>query len=172
MLNANPVRILKVFGIMLIAAIASGFLITGAFKWSGDEERFVLPDKYIGIVTVVYDHSDGQHREYDGSYRIYRVPDDGVLKTQFRENKGWQEFAPSYYYNEVTPNSRVYSTSHLRDVDSNTVYVFGWSRDTASLSGSEMIYEQFIVGYPSQFDSLLAVRERSDWGVLLDTKTN
>jgi|SoiMethySBSTD1v2_1073268.scaffolds.fasta_scaffold1674326_2 hypothetical protein len=62
-----------------------------------DNERYLVPDGFNGRVLILFNRSDGAPKEYDGRTRIYRVPESGVLKTQFAPNEGWHEFPKVFH---------------------------------------------------------------------------
>jgi hypothetical protein len=47
---------------------------------------WLIPEDYLGVVGVYYDYENGQPPEYEGDSRVYRIPQSGVLKTQFSSN--------------------------------------------------------------------------------------
>lgn len=50
---------------------------------SGTSPIFLIPEGYLGPVLIVYDQPQGQPTTYYGSARVYKIPQDGVLLTQF-----------------------------------------------------------------------------------------
>lgn len=55
-----------------------------------ESEKYILPPDFKGVVLIIFNQKDGVEEEYDGNTRIYRVPDKGVLKTQFRQDMGYR----------------------------------------------------------------------------------
>ncbi len=51
-------------------------------------EKYIIPNKYIGIIVLVCDYSEGQSKKYEGMYRIYNIDTLGVLLTKFDCNHG------------------------------------------------------------------------------------
>lgn len=47
---------------------------------------WLIPEDYLGVVGVYYDYENGQLPEYEGDIRVYRIPESGILKTQFNSN--------------------------------------------------------------------------------------
>jgi hypothetical protein len=44
---------------------------------------------------VVFDQENGKEKEYEGIHRVYRIPESGILFTQFSQNEevySFQEF--------------------------------------------------------------------------------
>ncbi|WP_420576355.1 DUF6843 domain-containing protein [Ekhidna sp.] len=65
-----------------------------------EDEHFYIPESFEGTVVIFFDQTDGQDEEYsnDGG-RIYRIPKNGILFTEFSANYGAVN-AKYYYVNE------------------------------------------------------------------------
>ncbi len=50
----------------------------------------LIPEGYVGPVLIIFNQKDGEPKDYEGGKRIYRIPESGVLKTQFGPNYGVQ----------------------------------------------------------------------------------
>ncbi|MGV8993658.1 MAG: DUF6843 domain-containing protein [Flavobacterium sp.] len=58
-------------------------------------ERYLFPENFRGVVYVVFDQENGKEKEYEGIHRVYRIPESGILFTQFSKNEevySFQEF--------------------------------------------------------------------------------
>jgi hypothetical protein len=58
-------------------------------------ERYLLPEDFRGVVYVVFNQENGKEKEYEGIHRVYRIPESGILFTQFSQNEevySFQEF--------------------------------------------------------------------------------
>lgn len=54
-----------------------------------DREVHLIPNGYIGKVQIIYDIPEGMPIEYDDrGWRVYRIPENGVLLSQFSPNPG------------------------------------------------------------------------------------
>ncbi len=84
MKNLNKKKILLIF-LVGVLICTSSCMIKNA-----ESERYILPDDFQGVVLVLFDQEDGQEKEYDGEFRIYRVPESGVLKTEFSQGIGYR----------------------------------------------------------------------------------
>lgn len=69
--------------------------ITSCAQEAEDTIR-LIPDGYEGAVLIIFNQEDGTPKEYEDGKRVYRIPDDGVLKTQFEPNSGIQKH--QFYY--------------------------------------------------------------------------
>lgn len=63
--------------------------ITGCTQEAEDTIR-LIPEGYTGSVLIIFKQEDGKPREYEDGKRVYKIPDNGVLKTQFEPNYGVQ----------------------------------------------------------------------------------
>jgi hypothetical protein len=79
-----PLKKLKTIWQILIVTIP--FIVSYiVFKVTdASHDIFLIPEGFRGQVIVLYGQSDGQPKEFDGNWRIYRVPQSGILKTQFQ----------------------------------------------------------------------------------------
>lgn len=105
--------------------------MTLVYKWSflvvvllwftgcktGEKEIHLIPSEYTGAVTINFDRPSGDTTKYaeDGS-RIYTIPEDGVLNTQFKFNDGWvQPENIRFYY--VKASGQRQKLSYVEDKD-------------------------------------------------------
>jgi len=55
-----------------------------------DKERFILAEDFRGEVIIVFDQQNGKDEIYsEDGYRIYEIPENGILFTSFKKNDGW-----------------------------------------------------------------------------------
>lgn len=58
---------------------------------------YILPDGYVGEVIVFFDVDSCYTEESHSIYRVYRIPDSGILKTNFSEQSGLSLGMRFYY---------------------------------------------------------------------------
>ena len=69
------------------------------WKASGpSKDIFLIPKNFIGEVTIYYDQSTGQDPEYEGKWRVYKIPKNGYLETRFKLKGGVINLSGSRYY--------------------------------------------------------------------------
>ena len=124
-------------------------LVTLAGCGYAEPEIHLIPDGYVGPVFIVQEWPDGQPERYEEGRRLYEIPADGLLLTQFSSNDGIID--DRYYY--VSPSGerreivgRSYSTIH--DTPENradtTVLIHGLG---VGIMGSASVpYQQYLVG--------------------------
>jgi len=62
-------------------------------------EIYLIPKNYIGKIEIYFDQTDGSKIEYEDNIRVYRIPESGILKTQFQFNTGtYYKDCRTYYY--------------------------------------------------------------------------
>ena len=71
--------------IILVAGLIS-------FLWSRltkpEKESFLFPENFRGAVYVIYDQKNGEPKVYENNRRLYKIPDNGILFTQFKAEYG------------------------------------------------------------------------------------
>lgn len=87
---------MKGFTLILVATLIIGLWQLWKSEY-GDDEIFILEPGFSGSVYVFYQQPNGHPIEYDRGKRIYRIPTNGVLRTQFSVNTGWHSFGEFYY---------------------------------------------------------------------------
>ena len=51
---------------------------------SASNDIFLIPKDFTGQVTIHYDRPNGQEEEFEGKWRVYKVPISGNLETRFK----------------------------------------------------------------------------------------
>jgi len=54
-----------------------------------EPEIFLIPKNYRGFVYISYNHKCGKPTKYEEDSRVYEIPNDGVLLTQFKDEQGF-----------------------------------------------------------------------------------
>jgi len=78
---------------------------------SASNDTFLIPKGFTGQVTIYYDRPNGQQEEYEGKWRIYRVPISGNLETKFKLKGHSINLSSSHYY-YVDSNSKRQELNH------------------------------------------------------------
>ena len=50
---------------------------------TGESEIIVAPSGFTGRMLIIFNQKHGAPVEYYGNARVYQIPRDGILKTQF-----------------------------------------------------------------------------------------
>lgn len=123
------------------------FFITGCLNGS-EKEVHIIPDGYIGTVKIIYAQPNGIPEEYDSlRRRIYRIPFDGILNTQFIKNPGCFSLKDRIFY-------------YVDSTDSTQLKQLEWF---TRINPKYRDIKKSIVDYP---DSICA------WGIMLTSRGN
>ena len=61
-----------------------------------EPEIYLIPESFTGKVNIIFNRKEGNEKKYQGENRVYEIPSDGVLLTQFTTNDGF--INRRYYY--------------------------------------------------------------------------
>jgi len=83
------------------------------------KEIYLIPKDYTGKIEIYFDQADGSAMEFEDSVRVYRIPETGVLKTQFKFNAGpvYKDSRAYYYVDNKGNRKRLTATA---DISSDT----------------------------------------------------
>lgn len=162
-LSENKIKIIEIKKILKIlgGVLLGGLLLLGGICLSwywlnmGEDEVYILPNDFTGAVIVLYGQKDGDPKKYDDKgNRIYHIPENGTLKTQFDFQEDWRQ-VKYIYKNGKTLRYLLPPDDVWNDTIANTkrkndsVYVFG-----STTRGD------FLVGKVTQIDSLWKVLDK------------
>lgn len=112
------------------------------------EDVFIIPENFKGTIAIVYGQENGNEKEFENGKRLYRIPKNGILKTQF-ELKGETANFGEYYF-ETDEDKRIRIKSFPYDQpfpDSKKIYVHNWNLGNASDSeGNKFTYQTATIG--------------------------
>lgn len=73
---------------------------------SASKDIFLIPNGYRGKVVILYDQKNGEEEEFEGNYRVYKIPTNGILKTKFKvKGDSWNIGDAKFYF--VNGNQRI-----------------------------------------------------------------
>lgn len=61
-----------------------------------EPETYLIPQGFTGRVNVIFNRKDGVPPKYENERRVYEIPANGVLLTQFKDEYGFVDHR--YYY--------------------------------------------------------------------------
>lgn len=86
-------KFFKYVGLTLGAFVVFYVVWMAFWLWyqSAEDELHILPNTFEGCVIILFNEPNGEAKEYneDGD-RVYRIPKNGILKTQFKHEEGWR----------------------------------------------------------------------------------
>lgn len=116
------------------AAVVVLLLGVGALAYwytpeSGENEIHSLPNGYTGPVFIILGAEDGSPPEYEDGARLYRIPQNGILKTQFSPIEDYRDIS-FYYRKENGERRKIPSGFADSNISSDSVQVLtmqsGW----------------------------------------------
>lgn len=134
--------------------------IISSYRCSSDGEPciFIIPENYIGRVTVIFNHPEGQPKKYEGNYRVFEIDNNGCCLSQFgpQHNKWIEE---KFYLVDST-GSRLEVDTHpeFKTYKEDTT---GLKRIFNSVSGDfspkqpELHFYSFLIGQSTEYKELL-----------------
>lgn len=130
-------------GISPIVAFSIFIQVTKA-----SDDIFIIPANFKGTIAVIYGQENGTEKEYENSKRLYRIPQNGILKTQFELKGETVNFGEYYYLTDNGQRVRIESFPYDKPFpDSTKIYVHNWQLGNASDSeGNNFTYQQATIG--------------------------
>jgi len=74
---------------------------------SPSKDIFLIPKGFTGQVTIYYDRPNGQKEEHEGNWRIYKIPQNGILETKFRLKGNSIDLSGAKYYYVDSTGKRI-----------------------------------------------------------------
>ena len=146
----------KIIVTMHIAIVA--LIIFFVWYITSGGEVHLIPKNYTGVVTIIFDSKNGVPEKYEGRMRVYEIPDNGILKTQFSFNYKWvlDGFLQFYYVSETGERTRIPYIDDPKKFPINQTQVFSRSAASGEMNnGPEIVY---IVGKYEDADSLFRLK--------------
>ena len=110
-----------------------------------EPETHLIPEGYTGYVYIVQSDSLGEPEQFDEGRRLYRVPADGLLLTQFGSNDGIID--QQYFYVGEAGASRQISDRDVAGQADTAVTIQHLS--VGVLGETNVPFEQYFVGTES-----------------------
>lgn len=114
------------------------------------QDTFLIPSNFRGTVYVYYDYPKGQPEEFEGSRRIYRIPTDGILFSQFKLKGNSISLSDAKYYLLDESGNRKelqHCSVHDQNIDTTTVQaIYG----ELGNSGEFGTYQTFYIDKPTK----------------------
>jgi hypothetical protein len=138
-----------------------------------EKEIYLIPSNFKGKVNVIFNQVNGEPVRYQDDVRIYEIPKDGILLTQFKEQEGF--IKREYYYTDEANNKKPLKIiMDMEDVNSSeisvfrdgTIGVYGNSNDKNSLT-----YQEFYITDKMDFESYFSNDSIKDFTKRLQLKS-
>lgn len=153
---------------LILFSIALSLMLTNC-NTKGEQEIIIVPRNFKGYVIIIHNQKDGMPTKYEGNKRVYEIPKNGILKTQFKTNDGWREFA-EYYYEKIAPENKLSSFAEIKKVPIDTVVGFMGANGTVkkdSKNEGRIEFSEYYIGTKSEIEQAQEQVEKLDIPKLL-----
>lgn len=118
----------------------------------GEEEIYIIPENFVGQILVIYNQKDGIKPSYNNGKRVYYIPSNGVLKTQFGENSGWSNF-PECYIGNIDNGEKIEVVAYGDNFPNNEKVACCFTSGSVKQTDNIVIkYFKFFIGIEEQID--------------------
>ena len=124
-------------------------------------ETYLIPSKFEGKVDIIFNQTNGSKPVHENGRRVYNIPTDGILLTQFKNEEGFINHA--YYYVDSLGNRtplEIFRYDHNKDgtvrwiiKDSSVVGVFN-DGTVGSLGNSKYVFQEFVVCNFNEYNNI------------------
>jgi hypothetical protein len=126
------------------------FLLLYGFiaKDSASYDIFLIPDEYRGQVVIEYGVQNGAEKEFEGKWRVYRIPNNGHLKTKFTiKGNSIRLSGSKYFYVDKSGNRKELNhyCENCKDKDTISVQVIYGSLVTSN----NKTFQDFVIDIPN-----------------------
>ena len=152
----------------LILFSVVSFMLTNCNS-KGEQKIIIISRNFKGYVIIIHNQKDGKATKYKGDKRIYEIPQNGILKTQFKTNDGWREFA-EYYYDKISPENKLPSFTEIKKVPIDTVVGFMGANGTVkkdSKNEDRIEFSKYYIGTKSEIEKAQEQVEKLDLSKIL-----
>jgi hypothetical protein len=147
----------NLLGLMLILLISDG--IFGCKH--PEAESYYIPEGFKGRVNIIFNQPKGMPPRYENGRRVYQVPTNGILLTQFKDEYGIVDH--QYYYVDGKGNRKplpIFSYEYNKDgtikwviKDQHEAGIF-FDGTTGGYGNENIKYQEFRVSDYSSLDSM------------------
>ncbi|MES2766550.1 MAG: hypothetical protein V4642_11810 [Bacteroidota bacterium] len=130
---------------------------------------YLIPKGFTGNVVIVFGQKNGEQIEYKNEKRLYRIPENGVLKTKFQKKYG---IANMYFLRESSLKEND-TIKYMNPADWNNIKLDSskiavWNLQSGNkLIGKEKVhFELLTIGQIKKSDSISNLRSNFMWSIL------
>ncbi len=141
-----------------------------------EPEIFLIPSSYQGKVRIIFNQKCGEAKTYEANRRLFKIPKDGILLTQFKDEQGF--INQSFYVLEKGRRKKVEQLmlkefneqwtleKNPREPSRNKLAIFEAGRTYSDGSSEFYIctynqFKKYNFKYDQRFDSLAIDKARS-----------
>lgn len=128
---------------------------------NAEREVVIVPNNYVGQIVIVYNQPNGAGPIYEDGKRIYKIPLNGILKTQFSPNPGWIGL-PEFYYDKISSVNKIVYQPNPRDLPINEIVAHGGSAGSFRRTKGDIKFLCYYIGNKKQIDSTYQATQTLD----------
>src|SRR5687767_10881838 len=116
---------MKIFINKTMVTFFSLLLFLSSCMNKAEPEIHLIPKGYKGPVIIIFEDKQGEPVKYEDGKRVYKIPLDGVLRTQFKKQLG--NIAPGelkYYNYDAKGREEINYLQSTKGITDSTTYVF------------------------------------------------
>jgi hypothetical protein len=152
---------------VIVQVLAAFFPIcfVGYFIWGGESSNniFLIPKGYVGRIVIVHGCKEGMSREYEGTYRVYRIGKDGLLKTKFSfAGNAFDALHSKYFYIDENGNREVIDEGAKDQIHPHSLWSLSYEK-----KGETVI--DFILDKPIEDPYTYKIEENQKWQREIDS---
>jgi len=135
-----------------------------------EPETYLIPYGFQGRVNVIFNQANGSPIRYEHGRRVYQIPPNGILLTQFTDGYGLIDH--QYFYSNQDGNKKPLRTFHYEhNKDGTTKWIINDSSEvgifldgiTGSYGNDNVKFQEFIVANYSNLDSFFRTKYKGDF---------
>ena len=134
-------------------------LSTVSCKTNPESEDYLIPKGFIGRATVIFNQEKGVPPKYENGRRIYELPPNGILVTQFKAEYGIIDHR--YFYVDSSGNRTqldIFQDESFKDstisVDRNKIGIFSDGITGQYAEGKKAPFQFFFVSSYNSFNKI------------------
>jgi len=168
------IKLLIGLGVIVVGSVGFVGLYFGAsfLQTRAEPEIHLIAEGYRGPVLIAHSRPEGSAKKYEGDARVYEIPADGVLVTQFDANEGISYVGDQRFFYVTKDGRRIEVYEHLRfgkELPKDSLQVYGYSFGRQSFgSGDDLVYTDFMIGAPVEETEQVAFRNQKYMDSVMD----
>ena len=88
-----------------------------------EKEIFIVPEKFVRIILVIYDQKEGAVKKLEKGNRIYEIPSNVILKTQISTNPGGIDL-PEFNYESIGSLNKIPFKIESKSIPVDSVFAY------------------------------------------------
>ena len=145
LISKNFKNISNVLQIFIVAIPFLSYYVYAEIN-SASKDIFLIPNSYRGKVVILYDQKNGAEKEFEGNYRVYKIPTNGILKTKFKvKGNSWNIGNAKFYF--VNGNQRIPIKQYCLYCDKEKIDTIS----VQSIPGESGSFSQKVTDGPTKF---------------------